>query len=212
MLNEDQLIYLIAGFGTGWLEEEFLSVGAPPFSQRGKVTDEFLMACKSLWCNEDPRFEGTYANFSDIYFAPKPYQKPHPPIWIGGEAPRSIRRAATIGTGWFPVGCNAKFPLDTIARLRAGISLLHSELEKNKRNPSAFDVAYWAAWYGASLDSPINSGERHLFTGDESQISQDILSLDELGVRFVVLNFVRESLEETLDEMERFKKDIDPFR
>ena len=203
---------LIAGFGAGWLEEEFLSVSAPPFSQRGKVTDELLMACKSLWCDEEPQFHGTYTSFSNIYFAPKPYQKPHPPLWIGGEGPRSIKRAASIGNGWFPVGCNAKFPFDTIRRLSEGVNLLHSELDRNERNLSTFDVAYWAAWYGSSLNTPIESDERHLLTGSDSQMSEDILLLNKVGVKALILNFVRESLEETLDEMERFKKDIDPFR
>ena len=68
------------GCGAGWMEEEFVAVNAPPFKERGKVTDEYIMAFRELWTAENPKFKGEYTEFSDIFFAPKPVQTPHPPI------------------------------------------------------------------------------------------------------------------------------------
>src|SRR5690606_22397255 len=76
---------LIVGCGVGWMKEEFEAIGAPPFAARGRVADEYLHAFKELWTKDAPRFEGEHVRFANIAFEPKPAQKPHPPIWIGGE-------------------------------------------------------------------------------------------------------------------------------
>src|SRR5712691_7170749 len=63
---------LTFGIGAGWMKEEFEALGLPPFPERGAVTDEYLDACRELWTNSDPRFEGRYVKFADILFEPKP--------------------------------------------------------------------------------------------------------------------------------------------
>src|SRR5262247_3375917 len=92
---------LIVGVGAGWLEEEFVAIGAPPFAERGTATDEYLMAFRELWTKDKPRFDGRFVKFSDILFAPKPVQKPCPALWIGGEkragnAPRRNNRRRLV--------------------------------------------------------------------------------------------------------------------
>ena len=78
---------LIVGVGVGWMREEFGALGSPPYDERGAVGDEYINAFKELWTSDDPAFEGKYCSFRGISFAPKPVQKPHPPIWVGGESP-----------------------------------------------------------------------------------------------------------------------------
>ena len=112
---------MVLGVGAGWLREEFEALGAPPFEERGRVTDEWLQAFKILWTEDAPRFEGRHVGFANISFAPKPVQKPHPPIWVGGESPAALRRAVRYGDVWFPIGNNPRHPLDTVARLKAGV-------------------------------------------------------------------------------------------
>lgn len=92
---------MMVTFGVGWLAREFelLSV---PFGERGRIADEYLAAIVELWTSDAPRFEGRYVSFADIAFEPKPVQKPHLPIWIGGDADAALRRAATFGSGWWP--------------------------------------------------------------------------------------------------------------
>ena len=87
---------LIVGCGVGWMREEFEAIGTPPYDKRGAVSDEYLGVFKELWTSDNPAFEGTYCRFANVMFAPKPVQKPHPPLWIGGESPAALRRAGRL--------------------------------------------------------------------------------------------------------------------
>jgi probable F420-dependent oxidoreductase len=91
---------LIAGFGGGYVEPEFRAIGVD-FHRRGAITDESLAAIRALWTEREPRWKGRFAAFADIRFEPKPVQRPHPPIVIGGTAPPALRRAARQGNGWY---------------------------------------------------------------------------------------------------------------
>ena len=79
------------------MEEEFVALDAPPFAQRGAVTSAYLRAFKELWTSDNPTFDGECYRFSNLTFLPKPVQKPHPPLWVGGQSRRAIRRAAELG-------------------------------------------------------------------------------------------------------------------
>ncbi|HZS04243.1 MAG TPA: LLM class F420-dependent oxidoreductase [Blastocatellia bacterium] len=91
---------LIFGLGAGYLEPEFRAVGAP-FEERGAVTDEAIEAIKALWTMEKPAYEGRFFSFGGIDAQPRPVQKPHPPIVVGGMSRRGARRAARYGNGWY---------------------------------------------------------------------------------------------------------------
>jgi probable F420-dependent oxidoreductase len=88
-------------FGVGWDEEEFKILGAP-FHERGRMADEYLAAILELWTSDSPSFKGKYVSFDNVAFEPKPVQKPHLPIWIGGDAEPVLKRAARFATGWSP--------------------------------------------------------------------------------------------------------------
>lgn len=91
---------MMVTFGVGWLEREFELLGVP-FHERGRIADEYLAAIVELWTSESPSFDGKYVSFDDIAFEPKPIQKPHLPIWIGGDADAALRRAAKYASGWW---------------------------------------------------------------------------------------------------------------
>jgi probable F420-dependent oxidoreductase len=93
---------LIVGVGTGWYQEEFERLGIP-FAERGDITDEYVRAMIELWTSERPRFQGRYVRFENVSFYPKPVQRPHPPLLVGGTGSRPFRRAAEIGAGWVPM-------------------------------------------------------------------------------------------------------------
>jgi probable F420-dependent oxidoreductase len=95
---------LILGAGVGWMAEEFHALGLPTYAERGVVTNEYLCVFKELWTKEKPEFQGQYTQVSGIGFWPKPVQKPHPPIWIGGHSAAALRWAATLGDDWMPIG------------------------------------------------------------------------------------------------------------
>jgi probable F420-dependent oxidoreductase len=88
-------------FAVGWLEEEFKLLGVS-FKERGAMAEEYVQAIIELWTKEKPEFEGKYVSFRDVAFEPKPVQKPHLPIWFGGDADAVMKRIARYGDGWWP--------------------------------------------------------------------------------------------------------------
>ncbi|MGE3918699.1 MAG: TIGR03619 family F420-dependent LLM class oxidoreductase, partial [Hyphomicrobiaceae bacterium] len=67
---------MIVGVGAGWMKEEIEALGAPPYAERGKVTDEYIAAFRELWTKPRPQMKGRYVDFSNILFEPKPVSKP----------------------------------------------------------------------------------------------------------------------------------------
>jgi len=186
------------GIGAGWMKEEFDALNIPPFKDRGRVTDEYLQACKALWTEDDPAFDGEFVQFKNISFLPKPVQKPHPPIWVGGESPAALRRAVRHGDVWFPIANNPRHPLDSITRFKAGIERLHQTAEKHGRDPHSIGIALFANWYDETKTAQTDEGERHLLTGSADNIAEDIEALGELGVSDLLLQFTRNTLDQTL--------------
>jgi len=199
---------LTVGIGAGWLKEEFEAIGAPDFAARGAVTDEYVAAFRTLWTQPAPRFEGRYARFANIIFEPKPVQKPHPPIWVGGESGPALRRAARLGDGWYPIGTNPAHPLDSLARLRAGIARLRRLTEEAGRDPAAVAIAYRMQTFGPDVPAKASDGERRLFSGGPAEIVADLHALRELGVSHADFNFGGATAEATLDAMHRFRDEV----
>jgi probable F420-dependent oxidoreductase len=199
---------LTLGIGAGWLREEFEAVGTPPFAERGAVTDEYILACKELWTRENPSFAGRYAAFSDIDFSPKPVQKPHIPIWVGGESGPALRRTAKLADAWYPIGTNPKFLLDTMARLRAGIDRLHRHAREVGRNPSELAVAYRVSSYGMAIKQQTEDGTRRLFSGSPADIAGDLKEFAGLGVIAVDFGFEGPSADTMIANMRRFREEV----
>jgi len=95
------------GVGVGAMTEEFNALGIS-MKRRGSLTNECIAIMKELWTNEDPSYHSRRWNFSNLKFSPKPLQKPHIPIWVGGASPGALQRAATMGDGWHPSGVVAE--------------------------------------------------------------------------------------------------------
>jgi probable F420-dependent oxidoreductase len=108
---------VIAGFAAGYAEPEFRALGVR-FERRGAITDEYLRAIRALWTEDVPAFEGRHARFAGIRFEPKPAQRPHPPIVIGGTAPAALARAAREGDGWYGFALTVAKTVDIVAELR----------------------------------------------------------------------------------------------
>ena len=91
---------LIFGLGAGYLKPEFDAIGAS-FANRGARASEAIEVLRALWTQEKPEFRGTFTSFSGIDAQPRPVQKPHPPIVVGGHSPPAYRRAVSQGNGWY---------------------------------------------------------------------------------------------------------------
>ena len=194
---------LILGAGVGWMEEEFELLDAPPFAERGAVTNEYLRAFIELWTKDNPKFEGKYVNFSDITFLPKPVQKPYPPIWIGGQSKPAIRRAAQIGDCWHPVGAIPAAPLEP-EELAENLVLLRNYADKAGRDPSTIQVSVKAPLY----DAGDSSGPRRRFTGSVDEVRQDVQTYSDVGVTHLIFDFRTGEPKQTEDRMARFADEV----
>jgi probable F420-dependent oxidoreductase len=109
------------GVGIGWLREEFEAVGMP-FEKRGARTDEHLAVMKTLWCDEVSEFHGEHYDLNPCRMYPKPVQRPHPPIHIGGESDAALRRVARLGQGWFTFNRHPEDLPEPLERLDAALA------------------------------------------------------------------------------------------
>lgn len=199
------------GVGAGWLREEFEALETKPFDARGKVTDEFIEAMKELWTSDTPSYAGEYVKFSDITFLPKPVQKPHIPIWVGGESAPALRRTVRLGEVWYPGAGNPKWRLDTPERLKSRVGKLHEFAEKAGRDPSSIGLAY--LWFHPvtfkpepGFDSP-----RRMFSGSPADMAADVAALKEVGVSHINLTFGGTTTAEMQHVMQKFSEDVMPL-
>ena len=195
---------LIVGAGVGWMEEEFKLLDAPPFAERGVATDEYLRAFIELWTAENPSFDGKHVQFSDIIFLPKPVQKPHPPIWIGGQSRAALRRAARLGNAWHPVGAIPAAPLEP-AELAENLAYLHRHAERAGREPSEIQVSMKAPLYDATTDE---AGSRRRFSGPPDAVLRDIQAYSNVGVTHLIFDFRSSRHAETEERMSRFSEEV----
>ncbi len=92
---------VVLGVGVGVIDTELEAMGVP-FAERGAYTDESIEIMKTLWCEDDPRYDGRFFQFSDMAFSPRPVRPEGVPLLIGGTSRAAIRRAARHGDGWHP--------------------------------------------------------------------------------------------------------------
>lgn len=170
---------VILGVGAGWLEEEFVALGLDTFHERGKVTDEYIRIFKELWTKDDPEFQGHYYQFSGIKFYPKPVQKPHVPIWVGGNSRAGLRRAARMGDGWTTAGFLSLEEMD------GPIQQLRDLTERAGRPRDAVEIAYSA---DLAFDPPRGETRRSM-TGGSDDIAADIAACRQVGVQHIKFNF-----------------------
>ena len=199
---------LTVGIGAGWLKAEFDAVVTTPFAERGAVTDEYVAAFKTLWTEKKPRIDGRYVRHDGLLLEPKPAQKPHPPIWVGGESGPSLRRAARIGDAWYPIGSNNAHLLDSLPRYEAGIERLRKATEAAGRPRDAVALTYRVKRYGDAVPATASDGNRRLFSGSEADIVGDIRALGQLGVTAIDFDFERPEVETVIAEMRAFRERV----
>jgi alkanesulfonate monooxygenase SsuD/methylene tetrahydromethanopterin reductase-like flavin-dependent oxidoreductase (luciferase family) len=198
---------LTLGVGAGWCREEFEAIGTDPFDERGAVTDEYLLACRELWTSDNPSFSGKYVKFSNIFFQPRPVQK-RVPIWVGGESGPAMRRTAKLGDGWYPIGTNPQFRLDTLERFKGGIERLQRRCREAGRDPKEVVVAYRVTQRGPSIPEKADNGDRRLFSGSNDAIIGDLRAFKDLGVVAVDFSFDGANADEVIANMRRFREDV----
>ncbi len=163
---------VVLGLGVGTLEQEFDLIGAP-FAGRGARADEALAAIASAWGQDVPQFAGEHYAYSDLLIAPTAVSTTVP-LWIGGNSPRSLRRAVELGTGWVPFGLAA----DKLTEMLAGAAV-----------PEDFEVVLGP---GRPVD-PI---------GDAERTTRAITRMAEAGATVVSLSVKAESAAHYCEQLE----------
>ena len=125
------------GIGGGWNAEEMENHGTP-FKKRWRVLRERILAMKEIWTKEEAGFHGEFVNFDKIWSHPKPAQKPHPPILMGGDGPTTFDRVIEFCDGWMPIGVRSPNILEKIATLR-------QRAQEAGRDPGKISVSIFGA-------------------------------------------------------------------
>jgi probable F420-dependent oxidoreductase len=179
---------LVLGVGVGWLEHEFAAVGVP-YRERGRRTDEAIAVLKAV-CGPDGG-----------EFLPKPVQRPHPPLWIGGRSPAAVRRAARAGDAWHPSHL-------TVDELRREIPELRAECERAGR--SADDVAVTTRRRLVRGPSAADGDPERVLRGDARAIAATVAELEEVGVAHLIVEIPGESEGELLENLDWFGREVLP--
>jgi probable F420-dependent oxidoreductase len=199
---------LTVGVGVGWMAEEFQALGAQAFSERGAVTDEYLRLFKMLWTEDRPVFHGRYCQIPEIACLPKPVQKPHPPIWVGGWGGPALWRAARLGDAWLPLGAVAALPLRP-EWLKPRIGRLRQLTRQAGRPESAVRVCLAAL---VTFDESTGV-DRLPFKGHPERIAEDLQRYQALGIDDYILFFAGpdDTTTALLEAMERFTREVIPL-
>src|SRR5919201_5127290 len=173
----------IFGVGVGWDEAEFVDLRLP-FRERGRLSDDYIRAIKAAWSSDVPEYKGQYVSFAGATFAPRPAQRPHPPIWVGG-APGSVsgpavRRCAQFGDAWHPLSLS----LDDIEK---GFATLRDLASRAGRR----DGLGLAPRNLLDLTDTAKGSGRAAFQGSVTEVAADIRRVRNLGAEWMTFDLPR---------------------
>jgi probable F420-dependent oxidoreductase len=202
---------VFVGAGVGWWPEEFEALAAPPFAERGAVTDEWLRLMVELWTRDRPRFEGKYYRIGDVTMRPRPVQQPHPPIWIGGHTRAALRRAGQLGDAWHPIGLRPPAGLAPEEYARAAREV-REHAARAGRPPDAVRLTLrapldvWSA-RGSTKDAAEDAPP---LRGPAAKVIRDIRAYQAAGVRTFVFDVMQPDVRVFVETMTRFAREVRP--
>ena len=132
MLSRGRFIF---GVGGGWNAEEMSNHGTN-YRSRWRILRENILAMKEIWTQEEAEFHGNHVNFDKIWAYPKPVQRPHPPILMGGDGPTTFDRVVEYCDGWIPIGGRGSGGVS----LGEKIVLLKKQAEEAGRDPDSLNI------------------------------------------------------------------------
>ncbi len=125
----------IFGIGGGWNAEEMGNHGTN-FRRRWRVMRERILAMKEIWTKDEAEFHGEFVDFDKMWAFPKPVQKPHPPIIMGGDGPTTFDRVVEYCDGWMPIGGRTSEGTS----LSEKIALLRRQAGESGRDPDSISI------------------------------------------------------------------------
>jgi probable F420-dependent oxidoreductase len=187
---------MIVGLAAGYLEEEFQAIGAQ-YEGRGELADDAIAAMRDAWTGESVTREGHYPVHGHTMY-PTPVQQP-PPIWIGGNSPRAMRRAAELGDGWLPMSLNEMEasvskspPLFEFDQLRPKLDQMRRLREKSDRS-GPFEICF----------APFERYTRDWNEATDS-LAANLSQYADCGVTWMTIVSSARSLTQLRDDVHRF--------
>ena len=184
----------ITGLGIGWSKDEF-EVSGIPYKNRGTRADEYLQVLKKTWADDVVEFKGQFYNIPSSKIGPKPVQKPHPPVLLGGFTPRTFSRIVNYANGW--IGVAGFGPLE---QLEQAINGLKESARKADKEPSKVSI-YMVSYPNILESAPSSNQDRMPMTGTIEEIGSDIEHIKAMGTDHIIFGHLFSSLGRDMKKM-----------
>jgi probable F420-dependent oxidoreductase len=199
----------IAGFGIGWSKDEYQASNIP-FKDRGKRADEFIQALKRIWTDDVVEFKGKFYNIPASKIGPKPIQKPHPRIYMGGLSPNTYSRIVNYdANGWLGVIAGPLEYLDST------IKTIRDIAHKANKDPNNFKVVLLTypniVLNSKNQSTTTNESQRFPLTGTVDQAGNDIQRIKQMGVGHIIFGYHFIPIGRDIDKMINITKQLSKF-
>lgn len=192
----------IFGVGVGWDQEEFKDLGLP-FHRRGRMSDDYIRAIKAAWASDIPDYKGEFLSFSGATFAPRPVQRPNPPIWVGGSpgatSQAALRRCAELGDAWHPLALS----LDDVEKGYATVREMATRFGRR-------DAPGLAPRNLLDLTDRAKGAGRAAFQGSPDEVAADVRRATALGAEWLTFDLPRVDVPGMMRAMERLVREVKP--
>ena len=185
----------LTGLGIGWSKDEF-EVSGIPYKDRGTRADEYLQILKKIWTDDVVEFKGRFYNIPASKIGPKPVQKPHPPILLGGFSPKTFSRIVNYANGW--IGVAGFGPLEQLEQVINGLKESARKADKDPSKVSIYMVSYPNVSESASSSS---NQTRTPMTGTIEQIGSDIEQIKAMGTDHIIFGHLFSSVGRDMKKM-----------
>ncbi len=185
----------LIGLGIGWSKDEFEASGIP-YKDRGTRADEYLQVLKKIWTDDVVESKGRFYNIPASKIGPKPVQKPHPPILLGGFSPRTFSRIINYANGW--IGVAGYGPLEQLEQVINGLKESARKADKDPSKVSIYMVSYPNVLESASSSS---NQIRTPMTGTIEQIGSDIEQIKAMGTDHIIFGHLFSHVGRDMEKM-----------
>jgi probable F420-dependent oxidoreductase len=197
---------VIAGLAIGWSKDEYDASGIP-YRHRGARADEYMQVLKRIWTDDVVEFKGQFYNIPASKIGPKPVQKPHPPILLGGYTPKTFPRIVNYADGWIPIA--GFVPLE---QQEQAINGLRESARKANKDPSNIRIIVLS--YPNVLDSSSTSSsnqQRSPLTGTIDQIGSDVERIKAMGAEHIIFGYAFSPIGRDMKKMMEVTKQLARF-
>jgi len=192
----------ICGLGIGWSKDEY-QVSNIPYENKGAQADEYIQALKKIWTDEVVEFKGKFYNIPASKIGPKPIQKPHIPLYLGGFASNTFSRISKYTNGWLGA---AGGPLEYLSN---GIKMLRDkEVKTNNNNssPNGLKIAILVFPQINTHSTNQNTNQKVPLSGTVDEVGDDLHKIKEMGVDHVIFGFMGMDPKRVIDTVKQLSR------